>query len=294
MMLRMQRERQGRELPAEPGRVLALLLPHPRGPRARQARRGRPAPGPDQPRCRDRQRRGRRCRLADHGSGHQRRRGAHGRPLPARQPRPDGRHRDAGGRRRTAPGRATAPESRLRCRRCSSAAARSIDPLNGRHGAFDLLLVDGCIARASAAGEAARRRSASRRPRVLGRARPDRHARAPARAGAGVQGNGRHRHGARRSPAASPPSPAWPNTNPVNDSGAVTRYILEKAAGGGSGARLSDRRACRSASPASSSPRSASCARPASSPSPTTAARSCDGGAHAPRPRVQRACSTCR
>ena len=86
MMLRLQRERQGRNyLPSldEYSRYFCLT----RAALAeRQARRRRAPPGPDQPRRRDRQRRRRRRRLADHGPGDQRRRRPHGRPLPARQP----------------------------------------------------------------------------------------------------------------------------------------------------------------------------------------------------------------
>ena len=69
-----------------------------------------------------------------------------------------------------------------------------------------------------------------------------RHARAPARARAGAQGNGGDRHARRRSPAASPPSRACRTPIPVNDNAGVTELILRKAAEAQSRARLSDRR----------------------------------------------------
>ena len=66
---------------------------------------------------------------------------------------------------------------------------------------------------------------------------------------------------------------AMPNTDPVNDTAGITRSILERRARGGRGARVS-----RSApSPAARGARSwrstATCARRAAWPSPTTAAR---------------------
>ncbi len=63
------------------------------------------------------------------------------------------------------------------------------------------------------------------------------------------------------------------NTDPVNDSGAVTRFILERAALARRRARAIRSVRCRSASRASGWPRSARCSGPASSPSRTTAAR---------------------
>ena len=67
------------------------------------------------------------------------------------------------------------------------------------------------------AGLRRRRRAGRRRARLLGRARPRRPARAPARAGPGVQGDDRDGRRARRSPAASPTVACMANTNPVND-----------------------------------------------------------------------------
>ena len=76
---------------------------------------------------------------------------------------------------------------------------RVVDPANGRDGVFDVLIDGDRIARVGrdlpADAGATRRRRAGGLRRLPG---PDRHARAPARAGAGAQGNGRDRHGGGR------------------------------------------------------------------------------------------------
>ena len=59
--------------------------------------------------------------------------------------------------------------------------------------------------------------------------RAHRHPRPPARAGAGVQGDGRAPAPRRRRPAASPPSPAWRTPSRSNDSRSVTEHILRRA-----------------------------------------------------------------
>ena len=82
------------------------------------------------------------------------------------------------------------------------------------------------------------------------------------------------------------------NTNPVNDSGAVTRYILERAALARWRASTRSARS-RSASKASAWRRSARCTAPASSRSPTTAGRSCAPVSCAAPSSTPR-CSACR
>ena len=79
--------------------------------------------------------------------------------------------------------------------KCLLRGARVVDPANGRDGVFDVL-VDGDAdrpRRPRPGGRVRRERDRpAERPRRL--SRPDRHARAPARAGAGAQGNRRDRH----------------------------------------------------------------------------------------------------
>ena len=71
-------------------------------------------------------------------------------------------------------------------------------------------------------------------PRGAGRrARAHRHARAPARAGPGAQGDDRHRHARRPSPADSPPSRACRTPIRSTTTPAITEFILKKAAEAG-------------------------------------------------------------
>ena len=81
MMLRIQRERLGAPLLPAPARVRALLRLERSALEARQARRDRHAPGPDEPRRRDLGRDRRRQAQRDPESGRSRRRRAHGRAL---------------------------------------------------------------------------------------------------------------------------------------------------------------------------------------------------------------------
>ncbi len=81
MMLRVQRERLEEELGDAPGEYLGALWPHRRAAGEGGARRGRDAPGTDEPRSRDRRRDRRRSRaIADHASGRNGRGRANGLP----------------------------------------------------------------------------------------------------------------------------------------------------------------------------------------------------------------------
>ena len=75
-------------------------------------------------------------------------------------------------------------------------------------GSSTSCIEDGRIARVGKIAAGRRRRGRRREAGLDRRARADRHPRAPARAGAGAQGNDRHRRRRRPSPAASPPSRA--------------------------------------------------------------------------------------
>jgi dihydroorotase len=104
-----------------------------------------------------------------------------------------------------------------------------IDPLSGRHGAFDLLLVDGSIARVSAAGDAGdadQRLDASGCWVVPGLIDMHVHLREPGYEYKETVLTGTHAAVAGGFTAVA----CMANTNPVNDSGAVTKYILEQAA----------------------------------------------------------------
>ena len=85
---------------------------------------------------------------------------------------------------------------------------RVVDPAYGRDGEFDVLIEDGRIARIGKSLPADGADVLAVQAGLDRRARADRHPRAPARAGAGAQGDDRHRRPRRRSPADSPPSPA--------------------------------------------------------------------------------------
>ena len=183
MMLRIQHERMhGHFIPVD-ARVLHAVRPDAGAGRARQAGRDHHAPRPDEPRRRDRFRRRRRPILGDPRAGHQRRR------------RPDGgactcspdRKRTASSCRAKGKGQDWA-EMKLLLK-----GGRVVDPANGRDGEFDVLIEDGRdrAHRQVAAGR--RRRGARGEARLDRGARPDRHPRAPARAGAGAQGDDRDR-----------------------------------------------------------------------------------------------------
>jgi dihydroorotase len=104
-----------------------------------------------------------------------------------------------------------------------------IDPAAGRHGAFDILIADGRIARVSAPGEAGpadERVDASGCWVVPGLIDMHVHLREP-----GYEYKETVLSGTRAAVAGGFTAVAcMANTNPVNDSGAVTKYILEKAA----------------------------------------------------------------
>ena len=73
---------------------------------------------------------------------------------------------------------------------------RVVDPANGRDGAFDVLIDGGRIARVGRDLPVDAGTTVVDIPSGLRRLPgPDRHPRAPARAGPGAQGNDRHRHG---------------------------------------------------------------------------------------------------
>ena len=76
---------------------------------------------------------------------------------------------------------------------------RVVDPANGRDGVFDILIDgDRIAARRLESAGGGRHRSSSHMPSGRrDRAGPDRHARAPARARPGAQGDGRDRHARR-------------------------------------------------------------------------------------------------
>ena len=70
---------------------------------------------------------------------------------------------------------------------------RVVDPANGRDGEFDVLIEDGRVARIGKSLPADGAEVLAREARLDRGAGPDRHPRAPARAGAGAQGNDRDR-----------------------------------------------------------------------------------------------------
>ena len=104
-----------------------------------------------------------------------------------------------------------------------------IDPAAGRHGAFDVLIADGRIARVTAAGEAGpadERVDAGGCWVVPGLIDMHVHLREP-----GYEYKETVLTGTQAAVAGGFTAVAcMANTNPVNDSGAVTKYILEKAA----------------------------------------------------------------
>ena len=77
-------------------------------------------------------------------------------------------------------------------------AVHVVDPVAGRNGAFDILIDGGRIARIGRDLPADGARVVELPASLRRDARADRHARAPARAGAGAQGDDRDRHGVGR------------------------------------------------------------------------------------------------
>ncbi len=117
---------------------------------------------------------------------------------------------------------------------CILKNGRVVDPANGRRRRLRHRDPRRRDRHASARTCRARRRGRARRPRGVRRdARPHRHARPPARAGPGAQGDDRHRRRPPRWPGGFTAVACMPNTSPVNDSAAVTRYIREKAEAAG-------------------------------------------------------------
>jgi dihydroorotase len=107
-----------------------------------------------------------------------------------------------------------------------------VDPLNARHGAFDLLIADGRIVRVAARGEAGtadEHLDAEGCWVVPGLIDMHVHLREP-----GYEYKETVLTGTQAAVAGGFTAVAcMANTNPVNDSGAVTKYILEKAAAAG-------------------------------------------------------------
>ena len=272
MMLRIQRERQGAQLLPEPRRVLALLLPHPSRARRGQARRRgpasrarstaasrSPATSPTAPHSLilDQVTNGVAVRMAVlYLLASRSRRATQAETVAGDETQPerrrkvgvDGEHPD---QRRH--GRRSGQRARRRASTCSSptAASRAVAEPGTRRPAD----------------------AADRRQRLLGRARPHRHARAPARAGLRVQGDRRDRGrggGGRRLHRG--------RLHGQHQAGQRQRRghrVHPRARRGRRSWRASTRSArSRWASRASAWPRSARCTRPASSPSPTTASRS--------------------
>ena len=118
---------------------------------------------------------------------------------------------------------------------------RVVDPANGRDGIFDILIDGDRIARVGkdlpVDGAHGRRRAGG----IRRHARPVRHARAPARARPGAQGNGRDRHGGGRGRRIHG---GRVHAEHVADQRQRRRHRVHPAEGGAGepGARLSDRR----------------------------------------------------
>ncbi len=146
---------------------------------------------------------------------------------------------------------------------------RVVDPANGLDGAFDVL-IDGDRDRQGRARPAGGRRHGGRGAgRPGGVSRPHRHARAPARAGAGAQGDRGHRHGVgggrrlhrRRVHAEHEPGERQRHRDVAHP---------RQGRRGGPGARLSDRRGVARVEGRAAGRHRRAEGRPAASPSPTT------------------------
>ena len=211
-----------------------------------------PAPRPDEPRRRDRERGSRRALLGDPRPGHERGRGPHGRALPAARRQ-----------------RARRPREPAAARR----AAASSTPSQRLDAPLDVLVEDGVVARV---GEGLRARDArARRRQGPRRCAPasstcTRTCASPA---------ARTRRRSRRAPvlrrrAASPLSARCPTPSPVNDTARDHARDRREGARRGPRARVPDRRDhARAAGPGARRVRRPA-ARRAASPSRTTATRS--------------------
>ena len=219
MMLRIQHERMhGHFIPSTREYfTLFGLTPERLAPRG--ARRDHHAPGPDEPRRRDRFRRGRRPVFGDSRAGRQRRRRADGRAVPARRQEDEARLMKTAGERRTR--RRSRERARRRVRRADRGRPHRAD----RH--------DRCRPTAP--------RSSRCKPGWLvapGLIDIHVHLREP-----GQEHKETIATGAAAAVAGGFTAVAcMPNTDPVNDHPGITELILRKAAEARPRARLSDRR----------------------------------------------------
>src|SRR4029450_13368131 len=206
--------------------VRALLLPHRGGRAAGEAGGHHPASRPAESRSRDRERGRRRALLPHHEPGDQRSRGADGRALSP------GRAQHARGRARARAGAGARARARRGARvsdRILVAGGRLVDPIARTVEAEDLLLEGGRIAARGPAGTIrAEAEALDARGFVVLPGLVDMHVhlREP-----GHEYKETVESGVAAALAGGFTSLAcMANTDPVNDSGAVTRFILERAA----------------------------------------------------------------